>query len=489
MTPDTPRRAPLFQGLGLYGVLAFTFTLLCWPGEAHAQAWSLTTEQRQAYLQHYAPIILKRGNGDDGRHGYDWVTSFDFDQDGDFSNNKLHWKQIPQYVDGARAGTGVNAGWRVRPTLYTSLIEFMDGGSKNLVLIYHVYHALDKNAAGDYQLHDWERVEMLVKNVVGPPGSGESVAHAVVTQHKRNVVRRAGHVDLNFMQSATGRHLLIWQAEWSDKLAAAHGQELRFVTDAYAFFAGRMASAGKAEAGVNNDGGRKNVHYAFVPEASADAVTAFGASALTYATADALASRYDNGKTITWPNVKRITYELQDLADILPTHWQHGGYATHWLSTAPIDFYLESPIVNEAGQAEVSSGMQRFFPQTRDIENEDDREGYISKKWFVGTHELNDSASDFGGGGSNAFHENAYASTVMDSRGQTRASASGQATSPGSFWWQHDYFVHSGFADSTDGVEQGFWLPGPWYLPENGGFDGRWSQLFEDRPGRESGER
>nr|BDT37574.1 hypothetical protein MFMH1_72430 [Myxococcus sp. MH1] len=488
MTPDITRRAPRYSRLGLYGVLALTFAALSWPTSAYAQAWTLTTEQRQAFLQYYAPVLLKRGNGNDGRHGYDWVTSFDFDRDGNFSNNKLNWKRIPQYVDASRAGPSAYDAWRIRPTLYTSLIEFMDG-SKNLKLIYHVYHALDKNAAGDYQLHDWERVEMLVTNVVGAPGSGESVAYAVVTQHKRNVVRRAGHVDLNFMQTATGKHLLIWQAEWSDKLAAAHGQELRFVTDPYAFFAGRMASAGKAEAGVNNDGGRKNVHYAFVPEGSADAVAAFGARALTYATADALASRYDNGKTITWPNVKRVTYELQDLADILPTHWQHGGYATHWLDTGPIDFYLESALVNEGGATEVSAGMQRFFPKTRDVENDDDREGYIAKKWFVGTYEMNDSASDFGGGGSNAFHDNAYASTAVDSRGQTRASASGYTTSPSSFWWQHDYFVHAGFTDSTDGVEQGFWLPGAWYLPANGGFDGRWVQLFDDRPGLESGQR
>ncbi|MCE9673215.1 hypothetical protein LY474_35950 [Myxococcus stipitatus] len=489
MRPALPSPASKCRGSTRYVVLAVVLAGLCWPTWAHAQAWSLTTAQRQAFLRHYAPVILKRGNGDDGRHGYDWVTSFDFDRDGNFSNNKMNWKQVPQYIDAARAGTGAYSGWRIRPTLYTALIEYMDGASKNLKLIYHVYHALDKNAAGDYQLHDWERVELLVTNAVGNPGAGESVAYAVVTQHKRNVVRRAGHVDLNFLQTPTGKHLLIWQAEWSDKLAAAHGQELRFVTDPWTLFAGRLASAGKAEAGVNNDGGRKNVHYAFVPEDAPDAVATLGAQAITYATADALASRYDNGKTVTWPDVKRVTYELQDLADILPTHWQHGGYATHWLDTAPIDFYLESALVNEAGAPEVSPGMQRFFPQTRDIENEDEREGYIAKKWLLGTFELNESASDFGGGGSNAFHDNAWASTVVDSRGRTRASASGYPTSASAFWWQHDYFVHSGLSDSTDGVEQGFWLPGAWYRPESGGFDGRWVQLFDDRPGLESGQR
>ncbi|CAM3873496.1 hypothetical protein G4177_31960 [Corallococcus sp. ZKHCc1 1396] len=479
---------PLSKRIGPLVVLAVLVTGLCWPAPARAQAWSLTKSQRQAFLRYYAPVIFKRANANDGRHGYDWLTNFDFDQDGDFSNNKLHWKQIPQYVDASRTGPSSFDRWRIRPTLYTSLVEYMDGG-KHLVLVYHLYHALDKNAAGDYQLHDWERVELQVKNVVGDPGSGESVAYAVVTQHKRNVVRRQGNTDLQFMQTATGSHLLIWQAEWSDKLLAAHGQELRFVTEPFSFFAGRMASGGKAEADVNNDDGRKKLHFAFVPEDDAAAVATFNAQPVRYATADALASRYDNGSSANWPAVKRVTYELQDIADILPTHWEQGGYATHWLPTESETFLLESPLLNEAGQAEVSPGLQRFFTKSRDVENEDDREGYPSKKWFFGTFELNEKASDTGGGGSNAFHDNAWASTVVDSRGRTRASASGDPASPGAYWRQHDYFVHTGATDSSDGVEQGFWLPGAWYLPESGGFDGRWVQLFDDRPGVESGVR
>jgi hypothetical protein len=53
--------------------------------QAHAQAWSLTKAQRQAYLNYYAPVILKRGDENDGKQGRDWITNFDFDQDGDFS--------------------------------------------------------------------------------------------------------------------------------------------------------------------------------------------------------------------------------------------------------------------------------------------------------------------------------------------------------------------------------------------------------------------
>lgn len=465
--------------------MALALTLLALPATSEAQAWTLTKAQRQAYLNYYAPIVFKRANANNGRHGYDWITNFDFDQDNNFSNNKLNWKNINYYIDASRNGPSSYDRWRIRPTLYTTLIEFMDG-SKNLVLIYHIYHGLDKNAAGNYQLHDWERVEMLIKNVTGSPGTGEYVAHAVVTQHKRNVIRHNGSSQLNFMQTSTGKHLMIWQAEWSDKLAAAHGQELRFVSDTYSWLSGQMSTwNAKAEVDVNNDSGRKNVHYVFVPQGSSGAVSAFNAKQLSYTTADSLASRYDNGTTTTWPTVKRISYELQDIADILPTHWQYGGYQTHWLTTEVRDFLLESPIVNEAGQAEVSTGLQRFYAKTRDIENEDDREGFISKKWFYGTYELNSDASDYGGGGSSAFHDNSWASTVVDSRGQTRASASGYSASPYSYWWQHDYFVHSGVVDGNDGVEPGFWLQGQWYLAANGGFDGRWVQLFDDLPGYE----
>jgi hypothetical protein len=453
---------------------------------AHAQAWSLTTAQRQAYLNYYAPIVFKRANANDNKHGRDWITNFDFDQDGNFSNNKLNWKNINLYIDASRNGPSAYDRWRIRPTLYTSLIEFMDGGTKNLVLIYHIYHGLDKNAAGNYQLHDWERVEMLVKNVVGSPGSGEYVEYAVVTQHKRHVIRHNGSSQLNFMQTSTGKHLMIWQAEWSDKLAAAHGQELRFVADTYPWISSQMSNySAQAEVDVNNDDGRKNVHYVFVPQDSAGAVSAFNAQQLSYTTADQLASRVDNGNTVNWSSVKRITYELQDLADIVTTHWQYGGYQTHWLTSEYADFLMESPVINEAGQAEVSTGLQRFYAKTRDIEYEDDREGYVVKKWFYGTYELNSDASDYGGGGSSAFHNNSWASAVVDSRGRTRASASGYYGSTSAYWWQHDYFVHSGYVDGNDGVEHGFWLPGGWYLAANGGFDGRWVQLFDDRPGYE----
>ena len=64
--------------------------------------------------------------------------------------------------------------------------------------------------------------------------------------------------------------------------------------------------------------------------------------------------------------------------------------------------------------------------------------------------------------------------------------ASGRYDSPNSYWWQHDFMVHDGTVDTSKSTERGQWLRGEWYTPTNGGFDGRWVQLFDDRPGHDA---
>ncbi|HWW75328.1 MAG TPA: hypothetical protein VNZ44_08030, partial [Pyrinomonadaceae bacterium] len=458
-------------------------------GRAHAQAWSLTTAQRQAYLQYYAPLILKRGDENDGKQGRDWLTNFDFDRDGDFSNNRLNWRNINYYVAAAQSQTGAYSNWRIRPTLYTALIEYMDGGSKSVVLLYHVYNAADKDGS---EIHDWERVEILVRGVGGTPGAGgEFVNHVTITHHKDHLIRRYYDTGLlNFMQTATGNHVLLWQADESNydlPSAGPHGHELRFVKDSYSYIAGQRGTLGAdAKVRINDDGdNRRNVHYVFVPETSSDAVAAWGAKALSYSTASGLASRVDNGDTVYWTQVKRITYELQDLADIFPTNWQYNPWYVHWLSSDFQDVLLESPIINEAGLPEVSAGLQRFYTQSRDIgksELTDGREGVLSKNWLYGSYSAEFNA-DTPSGSDNFQGFEGYG---LDSYGWSRGAASGYYNSHGSFWWQHDFFVHSGVLNSADTREEGMWLRGAWYTAANGGFDGRWVQLFEDRPDYEA---
>ncbi|GAA3462041.1 hypothetical protein ACFFSW_14545 [Saccharothrix longispora] len=436
-------------------------TALVAPGQASA-AWSLTTAQRRAYLAHYAPVLLKRGDENDGKAGRDWITNFDFDRDGDYATNRANWRDVPAHVAGGHPG------WRIRPTLYTALLEFTEGGSKSLVLLYHVYNAADKDGR---EIHDWERVEIVVRGVTGTPGgAGESFANATVTHHKDHVMRRASDPDVRFL----GSHLLLWQADESDfdlPSAGPHAHELRYVTDPWATIAGRMASGAKAEVHISGADDARNVHYAFVPGGAADAVAAFGAVPLT----PSAASRVDNGTKVAWPQVKRLTYELQDLADIVPSHWSGSAWQRHWLADDVVDVRFETPALG------IGTGVQRFYNRSRDnaaSDLTDGREGYLSKAWFFGAYsaELDEDtpsgSDDFGG----------FAGTGVDSAGRTRGAVSGDPASHGAYWRQHEYFVHDGGLDDAGSRERGTWLAPGWHLPVNGGFDGRWQPLFDDLP-------
>lgn len=467
--------------IALFALVAVSVT----EPEAEAQAWSLTKEQRKAYLNYYAPVILKRGDENDNKQGRDWITNFNFDQDGDFSNNRVNWLNIRHYVNASAYGPSAYDRWRIRPTLYTALLEYMEGSSKSLVLLYHVYNAADKDGS---EIHDWERIEIVVRGISGTPGStGEYVNTVTVTTHSDQIIRRYYDSGLKFMQTATGKHVLIWQADESGKDfvgCPTRAHELRFVTSPYSWIAGQMSSNAQAEVDINADD-EKNVHYVFVPEESSAAVSSWAAKPLSYTAASTLYSGVDNGNRVSWSRVKRITYELQDWADILPTHWQYSTWYKHWLSgDKEVDILLESPILNEAEQSEVSAGMQHFYTLSRDSGSSsltDGRDAYPHNFWFYGAYaaELEPDCD----GGADDFP--AYIGSGVDSYGRSRGAASGYYNSHGAYWWQHDYFVHSGVINSSFSVEAGVWLPGAWYTAENGGFDGRWVQLFDDRPGYE----
>lgn len=453
--------------------------------EAHAVVPLLTKAQRQAYLNYYAPVIFKRGNENNDQEGRDWLTNFDFDQDNNFATNRYHWLESEHYVaaSAAQATTSPYARWRIRPTLYTSLIEYMSGSTKSLVLLYHVYNAADKEGS---DIHDWERIEIVVRNVTGTPGAtGEYVNNSTITHHHEHIIRKRGDSGFNFMNTSTGRHLMVWQADEAGSALATHAHELRYVNDTYSSLASQPVT-NDAEVEISGKDEDKNVHYIFVPQTSPAAISAWGARALTFANASTLFSGYDNENTVDWYQAKRITYELQDIADIIPTHWsQNPAWSTHWLSSASDDVVLESPVVNEAGVVEVATGRQRFYSKSRDngaSDLTDGREGLIHKKWLYGAYSAE--ADEDIEGTSDDFP--AYEGTGTDSSGWTRQQASGRYDSPNSYWWQHDFFVHDGTVDTDGSDENGQWLRGAWYAAANGGFDGRWVQLFDDRPGLES---
>ena len=441
-----------------------------------AQAWLLSPSDRMAYLQHYAPVIMQRAEENSSKRGRDWLSNYDFDRDGNFANNRYSWATLlPQYIAASTAGTGAYQNWRIRPTLYASALEYMDGGSKALVLLFHVYHPVDKKAN---EIHDWERIEIVVRGVTGVPGgAGEYVGHVTITSHKDHVMRSYGSPDLNFMQVAGGKHVMIWQADEDNTELGTHGHELHFVQDSYATISARVASSASAEVEVTNDDD-KSVHYVWVPETSSAAVLAWNARAISYANAASLAAGVDG--TVNWFQVKRITYELQDLADVFASQWSGANWSLNWTSNVTSDILLDSPIVDEAGQTQVPSGLQRFYLGSRDTWSSsltDGREGVLAKAWFWGGYSAETNADTISG----SDKLDGYSGAGRDSYNRNRADASGDYASLNAYWRQHDFLVHSGAIDTREHYEAGVWLPAGWQLPQNGGYDGRWAQLYDDR--------
>jgi len=468
-------------------VAAMVLTIV--PVVGHRSAYAavplLTTAQRQAYLYYYAPVIFKRANEDNGQDGRDWLTNYDFDQDHNFATNRYHWLESENYVaaSAAKSTTSPYAAWRIRPTLYTSLVEYTSGTTKSLVLLYHVYNAEDKQ--GD-AIHDWERIELVVRNVTGTPGaSGEYVNNSTITHHSEHIMRKRGDFGFNFMNTATGRHLMVWQADEAGSVLATHAHELRYVNDTYSSLLSQPVT-NNAEVEISGKDVNENVHYIFVPQQSSAAVSAWGAKPVTYANASTLIAGHDNEHTVDWYQAKRLTYELQDIADITLTHWSgNPAWSTNWLTDTTDTIVLESPVVNEAGAVEVPAGRQVFYTQSRDNGTSsltDGRNAVLHKDWFYGAY----SAEGDEDNPPDSDNFPAYEGTGTDSYGWTRQMASGRYDSPNAYWWQHDMFVHDGTTDGTSSKENGEWLRGAWYAPENGGFDGRWVQLFDDRPGQEA---
>jgi len=422
----------------------------------------LSPETQRAYLVYYSPLIFKEADEESQSHwGYDWITNFDFDQDNSYATNKENWEQVDDYVESVYEGRGVPAAmqqWQIRPTLYTSLIEFMEGERKSLILIYHVYHAMQDGA-----IHDWERIEIRIDDVGGSPGLGpEQINYVVITTHGDHVRKHLGR-DLNFMETDTGRHLMIWQAKWSNEPFYSRSDfrkaELHFIEDNFAKVHDENARDDEARLNVNGSGDRADINYVFVCENSSAAVDYWGAEALTHTNAGKMAAR--KSRRDDFSDLPRITYELQDIADIAPSHWAGGDYARHWRQPTQ-NILFEEPLV--APGFTIPSKVQVFH-----VGSANDREGYVGKSWFWGAY-------NFG-------HSGSFANPAL-SRGApngTRGIANGRLDSHGAFWMQHDYFAHDGQdGDGSDDGDSGVWLPSGWHTAERGGFDGRWSPLFPD---------
>src|ERR1044072_4341131 len=125
----------------------------------------------------------------------------------------------------------------------------MEGGSKSLALLYHVYNATDKDGN---DIHDWERVEIVIRGVTGAPGAGgEYINHVTTTVHGEQIIKRyydAGGI--NVMPTRTGKHPLIWQADESNADGfplGHHAHALWYVKTPYSTIASQMNTSLPAE--------------------------------------------------------------------------------------------------------------------------------------------------------------------------------------------------------------------------------------------------
>jgi hypothetical protein len=487
-THDTKQANARTKSVRLIGLVCLFFSaLFAWtPPALSADPWSLSSTQRRAYLNYYAPVILKQADErNTANWGWDWITNYDFDRDGNFSTNLENWRLVDSYV--ANPFDSRFSRWRIRPTIYTALVEFKEGEDKSVILLYHVYHAMEENAS----IHDWERVEVRVNKVNGTPGGGsEQIAYVVVTTHSDHVVRTYPHADLNFMPSTTGRHVLIWQARWTD-VDGLRKNELHHVKTGWPAVdtAFKTCPTCKAEVSITDTNTKQLVHYAFIPGHDPAAVTYWGALELNRDNAHKLAAKAGTAAPYpTWGTVKRISYELQDLADILPTHAyiascsnetyprEHGWgpYDMHWdIDEEKVGIWLDQPIKSEAGVELVPASSEcnravTFYGFSRDTTDPSDgAQGYPNKHWFWGAYVMGDEQR-----ADEVFDGQAL---VAASTGNTQKRNCSQGYRQ--YWCQHDYYAHTG---STQSATHGRWLPVGWATPEQGGFDGRWMQLYPD---------
>lgn len=434
--------------------------------QVHAEPFSLTMEQRRTFLHYYSPIIFKCADEDKGREGYDWISNFDYDQDGIYYNNKKNWETgLSEYVQ----GTGNNH-WQIRPTLYTFLIEYMQNGQKNLVLFYHVYHPKDRK-----NIHDWERIEIRLENVTENPGNKESVKYVVITTHILQDYRQEKSSDLNFLETQFGKHVLIHQSKWNGYLEL-YKNELRYITEPLTDLYQNNSDSATAKV---NGFDAANYHYIFVDQADKECVEFFNAKTISPSNALLLASGEDNRSTVTLNDVIRLQYELQDVADIVSSQWEENNNDLHW-NLREYDVKMRDPVFNEAGNVIEVPGGDRILKFITGVKRNTNKKGYVGKAWFWGRYSYgNDAPTSYGFYDPRRMEANGFEDCIENE-----------------YYWQHDYFAHNGEKNPLSNypvprmsdfneeeywyAESGEWLKGEWYREENGGFDGRWMQLFPD---------
>ncbi len=411
-------------------------------------ATPLTDEEKRQYLRAYSPIVFKGANETRPEYyGHDWLLNFYFDGDSDFANNSLSAIGLLDKIK----NKAIN--FKLNPTAYSFILEFNEAGKKSLTMVYNLYHSRDSAS-----IHDWERVEIRLDDVTENVLTSESVAYVVITRHSVHVAAAANEVQ--FYNTGKGRHPMIYQAKWNDNslgMGSMRKNELHFVRDSMA----TLLASSQAKLKVSDQSAPVNYHYVYIVGSDDVAVQELKAQALNTENADQLYSGSAD-ETIARSQVKSLQYELQDVADILVTHLDRTNPS--WSGHFPI-LMDETPITNPSKSVVASTNNQVLdFTEVANSQRSSDSErgSYTGKHWFWGTYIFN--------GGN-------FTDEARDDKQRWQASGKpekmlfqGQAQH---YFWQHDYYVHNRTGSAH-------WLPYGVLQAVNEGFDGRWSQLFED---------
>lgn len=405
----------------------------------------ISIDTLRKYLHYYSPIILKQADEFDSNHeGIDLISNFFYDNDSSLSNNKENWLlNLSDYIHSPS-----QSNWKIDPTVYSSAILFEDNslGTYSAILLYHIYHAVQFTS-----IHDWERIEIRIDDISGIPGVKEQINYVTITRHSLHDTKRISDKNLNFLETPLGKHVLIWQASWNLGSETSQG-ELRFVEDNWADINKLITKNVSAQVNIN-ESNKQSFHYIFANPCDSYVQEILNSKSISKNNINSLISGEGRQNMINFADVKTINYDLQDLADIIPTHLD----SSNWKNGIKVD--IVTPILNEEGKVIVDKGIHTFYTTAIDKTNLlENRKGYIGKHWFWGVYI------------SGVDGDNFYSSLGEEP------------------WYQHSYFAHNGkIGDGTVEYELnncGLFLGKNdyknWNFSEKG-FDGRWYQLFKDK--------
>ena len=364
-------------------------------------SWTLSDNQRKKFIEYYSPIILKQANETRvSEYGRYWMTNFYFDGDSNFSNNRVNWTQhLDEYINGEHSQ------WQIRPTIYTALLEFntpqagrpswdqvfsedVEGihHRKSLVLIYHVYHAV-KEGEGDERIHNWRRIEIRLDFPIqykgsrthnGDPGHGERINYVVISDQESHIlVNSPNGALLNFHETAYGKHLILWEDQNNDLVNTTSHLGFKLLDE--------LNTQNVNKVDVHRRVEDQTFHYVFVPESDPEAVSYWKAKAITQYNAASFTSRLKIDEVDDLPNVPRITYELQDIADIL---FNIQGEVQLSDLIPGMVLWVPDALKDEKGQTLGNTAPRGKFFYSNEFDNgkwNQKSQIYLTKPWFWGT--------------------------------------------------------------------------------------------------------